>query len=169
MSQVDFGNRSPVIAAAHMNRNVGRNGDSSYSSVPSTPLSPLIPAVTPGYDGRPLSPGGGHSQRNLTRSSSRNENGSVLTSPYSEIGHAANLNWANTPLPPLPPDANGVATAGIARSPSANGGGFAAGVLHSDMRAYQKALEADSDKQGASGRLSQDPGNDPPPSYFPAR
>lgn len=32
-------------------------------------------------------------------------------------------------------------------------------TLHSDMAAYQKALEMDSEKQ------SQDPANDPPPNY----
>jgi len=146
-----------------MNRNIGgRNGDGSYNAVPSSPLSPLLPAVTQGYEdrGRQVSPGGAYTQRNLGRSVSRNDDreGSVLTSPYSDLGEGTN--WALSPLPPLPHEAGAQGAAGgVARNNAP------AGPVYSDMRAYQKALEADNDKQTAMGRPSHDPGNDPPPSY----
>lgn len=167
MAEVDFGNRSPVTAA-HMNRNIGgRNGDSSYNAVLNSPLSPLLPAVTPGYDdrGRSVSPGA-YAQRNLGRSLSRNDDreGSILTSPYSD--HGEGPNWAIAPLPPLPNETGAQGAGGVTRNLSANGNNAVAGPLvYSDMREFQKALEAEDDKQAAQGRPSQDPGNDPPPTY----
>lgn len=153
MSQVEFGNRSPVTAAARTNRNLSHRADNDYDNI-SPQLSPLLPAITPGYEGRgrSLSPIGARNQRNLHRSLSRGENGSILTSPYSEHENAAL--YANTPLPPLPHEMN-----------RRGEGSAVAGTLHADMRAYQKALEVNHAKETGASISSRELSRDPPPSY----
>lgn len=151
MSQVDFGNRSPVIAA-RMNRNIGRNTDDSTGSVPTSPtspsstglLSPLLPAITRSYEGR-TSPTRQTSTASALRTE-RNSGGSFLTSPYSE--HAGPVNYSEV-----------TSASGSQASPPKTGS------LHSDMHTFQKALEADNEKQVASGPILEEPANDPPPSY----
>ena len=173
MAQVESGSRSPVVGLTRMNGNVG---GISYRNDSASPLSPPPPAVTQGYEGR-ISPNPGQISN---RSASRAGDGaSVLTSPYSETS------CAEIPLPVFP---RGVAMPSSSSSSSSSAAAAAAasatawngtvrsvgnanppttctGTLYSDMHSFQKQLEADNEKQSASGRLWQDPVVDIPPSY----
>jgi len=166
MAQVESGSRSPVVGLTRMNGNVG---GISYRNDSASPLSPPPPAVTQGYEGR-MSPNAGQTS---IRSASRARDGaSVLTSPYSETS------CAEIPLPVFPrevamPSSSSAAAAasatawnGTVRSVgNANPPPTGAGTLYSDMHSFQKQLEADNEKQSASGRLWQDSVVDIPPSY----
>lgn len=159
MSPVEFANRSPVTAATRMSRNLRGSADNNYNTSPTSPaLAPLLPGIASGYEGRerPLPPSRGINQHNHTRSLSRGDNGSILTSPYSDHHHTSI--FVDAPLPPLPHEAD-----------RAGGSSIPAGTLHSDIRAYQKALEADNTKRTEAAMASQEPSRDPPPSYFPMR
>lgn len=173
MAQVESGSRSPVVGLTRMNGNVG---GISYRNDSASPLSLPPPAVTQGYEGR-ISPNPGQISN---RSASRAGDGaSVLTSPYSETS------CAEIPLPVFP---RGVAMPSSSSSSSSSAAAAAAasatawngtvrsvgnanppptgtGTLYSDMHSFQKQLEADNEKQSASGRLWQDPVVDIPPSY----
>jgi len=166
MAQVESGNRSPGVGLTHMNGNVGgisyRNdyGGGQLNPDNASPLSPLPPAVvTQGYEGR-VSP---NTCQAPIRSASRTGDGaSILTSPYSENSCAAEVSReASTPA----------AVVSLSSSPSTWNGavrsvGMGAGTLYSDMYSFQRHLEADKEKQSASGRLLQEPMVDSPPSYL---
>jgi len=168
MTQVESGNKSPGVGLTHMNGNVGgisyRNDYRGGQFNPDTtsPLSPLPPAVvTQGYEGR-ISPNTGQAP---IRSASRLGDGaSVLTSPYSENSCAAEV-------PVFPREASTSAAVPSSPSPTTWNGavrsvGMGAGTLFTDMHSFQKHLEADKEKQSASGRLLQEPTVDNPPSYL---
>lgn len=168
MAQVESGNRSPGVGLTYMNGNVGgisyRNdyGGGQLNPDTASPLSPLPPAVvTQGYEGR-ISPNAGQAP---IRSASRTGDGaSILTSPYSENSCAAEVPReastsaavASLSSPPPPTVWNG----------AVQSVGMGAGTLYSDMHSFQKHLEADKEKQSASGRLLQEPVVDFPPSYL---
>lgn len=174
MAQVESGNRSPGVGLTHMNGNVGginyRNdyGGGQFNSDIASPLSPLPPAVvTQGYEGR-ISPNTGQAP---IRSASRLGDGaSILTSPYSENSCAAEV-----PVFPRETSTSAAVASSSSSSPSSsptawNGAvrsvGMGPGTLYSDMHSFQKHLEADKEKQSASGRLLQEPVVDTPPSYL---